>query len=110
MERFNTDAEEFRPSRNALAHAMQFKVMCCPLIAGLLFGRSPSTISWFVVAVVVGSLNGSALGAFTHILKKIAEIHPAAAHRNTTATIVWILDLLWIRASLNHVIPRSVFG
>lgn len=42
-------------------------------IVGLLFGRGPAAIHWFVIAIVIDSVERFFLGSFAHISKEIEE-------------------------------------
>lgn len=74
-----------------------------------LFRRSrPATIPWFVISVVVDSIDLHACRSLAHVSKKIFEGHPAFAYRNTASAIIGKLFEFWIRASVSHSLPNIV--
>ncbi len=77
-------------------------------IIHLCFPGSPSAILGFIVAVVVLAVDGHAFWGFPHVLKEQNIIVPSFAYLDTTTTIVVIAGLVWIVATLSHILPDPV--
>lgn len=72
----------------------------------------PSTVSRFVMSVVVDAVN-LMLGSWatSHVGKKINKgFSPSFAHFNPATTVVLIASVLWVCASLHEMRPDAVFG
>lgn len=88
-------------------------------IHSLFFSCSPATISRFVIAIVVDSVDGikwslagrSSSGRSTsHVGKKICELFPSLTHPDTATAPVYKLLNVGIRATANHSAPYHVFS
>lgn len=83
-----------------------------PSMLSLFFIRCPFAIRRFVVTVIVDAVNRSAFLAGTrpHISKEIFKLHPACADFYAAAAVVFIRFILWIQATVFHVLPSPVLG
>jgi hypothetical protein len=76
----------------------------------LLIVGSPTTVVWFVIAIIVDTINrmrGTWLSA--HIGKKIAKDMPTLADLNAAAAVVFEPWIIRISASGTHGNPRTIF-
>jgi hypothetical protein len=75
----------------------------------LLFRSRPSTVSRFVISVVVGkAVQCFATRTFTHIGQEIVEIHPSFANIYSAPTVIFRTRMIQIEAALFHRSPTSV--
>lgn len=81
---------------------------CCSSIADLGFHVSPSAISWLVVAVVINAINSCSYWSFSHIHKEVFKNTPSFANLNPPISVVNIIFIRWIVASLSHCNPCVV--
>jgi hypothetical protein len=79
-------------------------------ILSLLYSCSPTAIGWFVVAVIVDTLNRHAGRTATHVGKKQPVIMPVGTNGNTSCAIVTKSCVSWVLTSLNHRAPSAVFA
>jgi hypothetical protein len=96
---FQADNGTFRNANKLIASS----------ISRLFCGRSPMTISWFVVTVVVFSFYLLTLLLEPHVSQKKFELHPLIANFYAASTIILIGVIIWIIAARLHGLPRSVF-
>jgi hypothetical protein len=77
-----------------------------------LFASSrPTTVGWFVIAVVIEAIKGHGRRwADAHVSKKIGEIFPAFTDFNATSAVVFISAIRWYAASTAHSLPDFIFG
>ena len=82
------------------------------LIQNLLSARGPLAIRWLIISVSIFSVNGVFCGRlFSHICEEVCErILPTFTNSNSSATIIAVVFMLWIGASITHVFPRGIFG
>ena len=79
-------------------------------IAGLLKFRRPSAIRWRIREIIIDSINRMCRRwSMSHVLNKSFKRQPFIAHCNATASITRKTLIFWIRASLKHVAPASIF-
>jgi hypothetical protein len=73
---------------------------------------SPSAIGWLVVSAWVNSVDAMLAVRFhAHIGKEVFKrTCPSIAHRNAGTSIVSILSIIWVSASLQHCPPAVVLG
>lgn len=79
-------------------------------VVGLLTLRGPAHVAWLIVAVVVGPSIKRKFGAwpFSHIEQEVAEVPPAAAHRDAPSLIVSEGRIGGLSASGDHVLPSRI--
>jgi hypothetical protein len=75
----------------------------------LLFISCPSAIGWFVITVVVDSVDAHSGWAVPHILEEVFKFSPPGANGYTSTPVVWIARTVGIGASLNHASPSDIF-
>jgi len=81
----------------------------CAFIAALLLLCCPSAISRFVRPLIIWpTIQRFAGWSLSHINQEIAECFPSLADSDSSSTIVRVLFVPRICASLNHVLPRYV--
>jgi ABC-type xylose transport system permease subunit len=79
-------------------------------ILRLLTSRGPAHIARLIVTVVVDAIQCQSRRARADVAKERLEImQPLVAHLNTAAAVVWVLAVVWLRATSPGVIPRDVF-
>ncbi len=82
--------------------------IAAPITAGF-FSRSPSAITWLIIAVIVRkSVQFHSGRAFSHIIQKWNEFTPRFEIRNTSPSIILELFSFRIIASLLHRIPSAI--
>ena len=80
-------------------------------ISALRLPCSPLAIARFIVAVIVYSVNRQSVWARSHIKIKILKtILPSVTYPYTTASVISVMLVLWIPASLSHAGPNIVFS
>lgn len=80
-------------------------------IDSLLVCCGPSAVGRRVIAVVVSAIQRATGWTRTHAVIECRETAlPLRADRNTSAAVVFILDVLRVPATLFHLIPESVLG
>ncbi len=100
-----------RPLPKAVSFAIVCQHACFATILALLQFCRPPTIAFFVVSVVVDSINGCLGERFmSHVLKKVNERRaPAVANDDSPATVVVVFAIAGVVASAFHLFPRRVF-
>ena len=80
------------------------------LISTLLFWRRPSAISRLVSEIVIYPVNLMLPAwAGAHVSKKVTEVPPALADRNSPAAVVVKVAMTRITAALAHALPDAIF-
>lgn len=104
----------FKPSALEILQAvgMRRTRRCLPPIPCLLALISPSAIFGRIRAVIVNAVDGVGSGRSTaHIgIKGGKVIEPSGAHVNTTPSILSVLGVVRVCASLLHGNPRLILG
>jgi len=72
-------------------HNSTFSAIC-----HLFFMGCPTTVSWFVIAVVVDAVYGFANGTLAHVKKKVLKYLPSVANFNAPATVSMPSVIFWI--------------
>lgn len=105
----NGDSSLFRP----FSHAQYLAVMCefvrRPFVAVLFGGRSPFAVSWFIVAVIVQSLNFKPFRTWPHVFKEIGEVLPSFAQLYSTSAVIGIARFARILAAFLNAAPNRIF-
>lgn len=70
--------------------------------------RSPATIAWLIVSVIIYSIYFKIVGTLAHILQKILELKPSTAHRYASFPVIFVSSCLWVIAPVCHVSPRCI--
>ncbi len=81
-------------------------------ISGLIFSSRPTAVVGRVAFLVVNALKGVLRRrARTHVFQKRCEaIFPAGADQNVAGSVVVVVGILGIVATLNHTLPSIVLG
>jgi hypothetical protein len=81
------------------------------LVVGLLLWRCPSAILWCVWAVYVDAVDAVSEGwSRAHIcIEQLKAVQPSTAHRDAARSIVAVILILWIVASVFDSAPSVVF-
>ena len=81
-------------------------------VGSLCRGICPSAISRFVVSVRINAVNTVLRsGLTTHVFKKtFKRVSPSLTDAYSPASIVFVLFVVWVSASLQHRSPAIVFG
>jgi hypothetical protein len=79
-------------------------------VIDLLLSRCPSTVTRFVIAVVIDAIKRQPWRGTAHIRKEVFKaIQPSLANHNATTAIVLIRRAIRIEAALSHTMPALVF-
>jgi len=83
-----------------------------PSVKSLSHRISPSAIGWFVVSAWVNSVNAMlAMRLHAHISNEVFKrARPSIAYGNADTSIVSILSIIWVSASLQHCPPAVVLS
>lgn len=77
----------------------------------LFFSGSPSAIAWLIITIIIYSINRVIVWPISHVRKEIIKrFSPPIADQNTAPTIIFIILIINIFASLNHLRPSIVNG
>lgn len=69
----------------------------------------PTAIIRSVISVNIPAIKCVAIRAFTHIKKKLRELRPRIANKNSTSSVVLVRSGFRVKAPVPHVKPRLVF-
>lgn len=69
----------------------------------------PTAVPGFVIAVIVDAIECETIWSRSHVSKEVCELQPALAHFDTSATIMFVIATMRIRASVTHCAPRLPF-
>lgn len=99
------------PFRKRFYFAVVLKHSIIAFVVRLFGVCCPSTIIWFVISIVVNSINGMTAGRpWPHVLKKCLDaVDPPLANHNAPASILGISAISWIVAPLLYSKPNSIF-
>lgn len=97
---------EFARSPRFCKHILPVRPSSIPC---LLFWSCPTTIFWFVVAIVVDALYPTSCWPASHVSKKVFELKPSPTDFDSARAIAIIGAIIGICASLNHRIPHAIF-
>lgn len=79
-------------------------------VARLLITSGPTTIARVIGTVVVNSVKRGTYRTITHVCVKGCErLAPSITNGNTAPTVIRVAFSLFVRASLDHALPYSVF-
>lgn len=75
-------------------------------------GVCPSAICRFVVSACINSVNAVLfVRLHSHVGKEVFKrVGPSFTHRNASASVVSVLSIVWVSASLQHCPPTVVLG
>ena len=80
-----------------------------PSVVCLFLRCGPSTVAWFVVAVVIDAVKGMRrCWPLTHVGEEVLELPPALAYGDATPAVAIPLLMSHPRAARDHRFPRSV--
>ena len=68
----------------------------------------PLAVFWFVVPFVVNSVNAAPIGDVAHISIEVGKQLPSVAHRDSASTVIGEGNVVWVGASLDHLIPYGI--
>lgn len=100
------------PLRQREAFAIQREQPVASGVLRILLAASPSTISRFVISIVVWVAVQLIVAGRTlaHVSKKVSEgLSPSRANRYAATAVLCVLFVFGIFASLNHCPPNHVF-
>lgn len=83
---------------------------CRALVSSLVNSRSPSTIRWLIVAVVVDALECQFWRPSSHIGEEIGEVQPTLADCDASASIVFKCGHIGVQAPTQHRRPDAVLS
>lgn len=93
----------------ASRHASESEYSVSAGISRLLSSCSPSAVSRFVIAVLVGvPIQTQSFGTLPHVLQEINEVPPSFAHGNSSSSVRREKGGIGICASLDHILPTCV--
>lgn len=101
-----------RPFNQALPLTTELTIAIRPSVLLLLLTSCPSTVAWFVVAVVVDSIDRVTFRrSIAHISNKILErIFPAIAHFNSSAAVAMVFRAVCVFTAIVHALPDVILG
>lgn len=103
-------AGDISPICDAVRLAVQRQDSVRSLVSILLAARRPSTVPWFVVAVIIDLVQRRAIWPWPHVRREVLEISPTLTNHDSTPAIVGKAAGFRIDASLNHIGPGIMFG
>src|SRR5262245_49912397 len=74
----------------------------------LLQHRSPTTIPWFIVAVIVHAVDRRTGRFFSHVEQKVPEVAPPVADGDPTAAPVFEPFIFWVVTAGKHTCPTVI--
>lgn len=99
----------FDPVRHAFGDSVDFNKHVASLGSVLDLIRSPHAVFLEISNIIVDSVNRSSIWTWTHIGKKVNKAFlPLFAHGNSSCSVVGIIFIGWIVASIDHATPSSV--
>ena len=102
------NADLSRPLGKRLGFPVVSKQRVRTLVVHLIDAVRPSTIAWFIVAVVVDAVNRVTFWAITHVCVKGSKGLPLWTNGDSTPTINRVLVVVRVLASRFHVAPAVV--
>lgn len=103
------DMQLTRPHSDALCLILEGQVSIIPLIISLLYLCGPITIIWFVIAIIITSLQGILnTRPFAHVCEKVFEPVPALTNANSALSIIFILFAIRLFTTFSHVKPNII--
>lgn len=81
---------------------------CRTFISGLLSYCRPLAVSWFVVAIIIYSLNAQSIWAISHVFQEVGKDKPSFAHLNSSSSMLVEPLEVGIGAAPNHGSPYPV--
>jgi len=79
-------------------------------ITHLLFSRSPSTVRFTIIPVVINTFNCMFRRAMSHVIQKCFEtIEPFLTHSNSPSAVIFVPIVARVKASRFHTKPCAVF-
>lgn len=111
MKNLERNAELICPISKALGAPLESNKNGAAAISALLPFCRPSAVAWLVVAVVVDTVQRVRRArAQTHVADEAGVgLFPSAAHGNSSFAIVGVSEVLWIVASVSHLLPDAIF-
>lgn len=80
-----------------------------PSVIGLFFWSCPSTIFWFVIPIIIYSVDRMRLGWFSsHVFYEIFKFHPSLAYLNAPSSVILIFWIIGIITSSFQQAPRVI--
>lgn len=78
-------------------------------VVKLLNVARPSAVFFFIATIYINAVNRCSGWSFSHVGKKVLKaINPSLTNGNPPSAVVGVSESLWVGASLNHVVPRTV--
>lgn len=100
----------FRPLTYRLLFAIVgYKTIVVSVIR-LLFSTRPFAITGLIVLIIINSIKRVAFGRLAHIIIKLFKRVPALANFDAPATVIFIIRLVGVVATLSHINPRKIYG
>lgn len=80
-------------------------------VASLFKRRCPPAVAWFIITIVVDSVNRVCrAGFFAHVFIKMQKGMPAFTYLDSTSTVPSITSVVGVMASLQHLAPGFVYS
>ena len=95
---------------DASGHSINRKDLGASSISGLALNCLPTTISRFVISVIVDSGNSHSDWALSHVCKEVRKCHPFFTNSYSPSSVVLKTKSLGVCASLDHSSPRLIRG
>lgn len=96
------------PLGNRLFSSFIFKNPVFSSVISLIIFRSPLAIFRKISLRIVDSINRKTLWTKTHVFKKCIKRSPSFTYFYSSASVVFIRFIIWIRASHSHIFPYFV--
>lgn len=100
----------FAMSRQAGRYSIQRVLFNIGFVSIRSLSVYPTAIVRCVIAVVVLAIHDSASWAWGHIFKKAGKRVPSFTDANSASSVVLVLAILWIAATIMHLPPNVVEG
>ena len=97
------------PFFKAESFSVDSKSKSGPSVSTLRSSISPNAILRLIVSIVVFAFKSKFGWAWSHIFKKISEVHPSRANRNSSTAPIFISSRFRIKTTALHVSPYIIF-
>jgi len=102
------NACEFSPLRLSLCLAAKCKKTIGSRVSHLCCTGNPAAIAFAIISVVVDAIKCRSFRPFSHVLEKIIKLQPSLAHANPTASVLLVVFVIFVVASLKHSCPNAI--
>ncbi len=104
------NADFIGPFRNGERDPIMRNTLIGASIVLLDFFRGPTAVAWFIVSIIVNSIERAIQWARPHIFVKVPEVVPPLADLDSTASVSVPIMVVSMVASANHCVPQGVLA